>query len=229
MTASKRRDPFAHPADSWDGANDPLATIRMPEKKKRERRYEAENKTYVYRAPVGLDDEVFEIREKLKSIVAFDDTGNLRADRTTVDDVARVLVGYALDAAEKECLTFTPTKKGKMKLEWEDVEQGWEKVLPIELKKVAAKKKKIASPQVLLGYRWSEEVHAQIEVLAGKVREVETDATGRIKNNPHRYVVPIGEVVVRLLQRGISDYVNRKMRLISSQETVSQKVMGWTK
>jgi len=228
MTTSKRRNPFAQPADPWDGANDPLATIRMPEKKKRERKYEAENKACVYRIPENSQEEAQKIRANLKSIVANDESGNPRADRTTVDDVATVLMDYALTVADEEGLTFSPTRKGRMSLNWKKIEQGWASPEPIELKKVSTKEKK-ATSQMLLGYRWSSEIHARIEALAGVSCDVSLDENGRRINNPHRYQVPIGEVVVRLLQRGISDYVSRKIHLNSSQETVTQKVTGWAK
>jgi len=220
MTTSKRRNPFAQPADPWNGANDPLATIRMPEKKKRERKWEKENRAYTYGVSAQSNEAAHLIRDAILWISQHNENGELRQDRTTVDNVATVLIDYALQLAEKENLVFAPTRTGRMTIQWEEVEQGWES--PIKIGTPIRKKKTPPKKTVFLAYRWPKKYHQRIEALSGKVPDTK-------KQNPHRYKVPIGEVVVRLLQRGIDDYKARKIHLTSSQESVTQKVAGWAK
>ena len=217
---NQRRNPF-----SQQGSVEPIDLIPIAKKAKRERTWEKKHKAYSYRIPQRLRDEAIEVRESILSIASFDENGHLRMDRTTVDDVARELLSYALKKAKEETLTFAPTRTGKMKLEWKEVEQGWE--APIVLKKVEKKKKKVPSKQIVLSYRWSPKQHAEIEALAGEVRAVRRRDNGKIKNNPHRFSVPPGEVAVRLLQRSITAYKERRLLLSSSPETMAQKITGW--
>ena len=216
---NQRRNPFLQ------GNVEPIDLIPMAKKAERDRIWEKKNKAYSYRIPQRLRDEAIEIRESILSIATYDENGHLRMDRTTVDDVARELLSYALAKAKEETLTFAPTRTGKMKLEWKEAEQGWEP--PIVLKKVAKKKKSVAPKQIVLSYRWSPEQHAEIEVLAGEVHAVRLRDDGSIKNNPHRFSVPPGEIVVRLLMRAVTAYKERKMVLSTRPETAAQKVTGW--
>ena len=219
---NKRRNPFAR--SDFEG-KDPIDLIPIAKKAERDRVWEKKNKAYSYRIPQRLRDEAIAVRESILSIASFDENGHLRMDRTTVDDVAKALIASALKKAKEETLTFAPARTGKMKLEWKEAEQGWE--APIVLKKVEKKKKKAPSKQIVLSYRWSPERHAEIEALAGEVHAVRHREDGTTKNNPHRFSVPPGEVVVRLLQRAITAYKERRLVLSSSPETVSQKVTGW--
>ena len=219
---NKRRNPFAQ--FDFNG-KDPIDLIPMAKKAERDRVWEKKNKAYSYRIPQRLRSEAIEVRESVLSIATYDEKGHLRMDRTTVDDVAKALIASALKKAKEETLTFTPTRTGKMKLEWKEAEQGWE--TPIVLKKAEKKRKKTASKQIVLSYRWSPEQHAEIEALAGEVHAVRLRDNGTIRNNPHRFSVPPGEVVVRLLQRSIKAYKERTLILSSSPETVAQKVTGW--
>lgn len=219
---NKRRDPFAR--SDFEG-KDPLDLIPVAKKAQRDRTWEKKNKAYSYRIPARLTEEAIEVRESILSIAAFNEYGEQRMDRTTADDVAKNLLDFALKQAQKENLTFQPTRAGKMKLQWEEVEQSWDS--PIILKKIPPKKNKQKAKQIVVSYRWGQEFHAQIEGLAGAVREVEYREDGNIKNDPHRFSVSPGEVVVRLLQRALKVYINRKMRLTSHPKTVAQKVTGW--
>jgi hypothetical protein len=222
MAKSTRRDPFAR--SGFEG-KDPLDLIPVAKKAVRQRTWEKKNKTFSYRIPQRLQAEAIEVRESILSIAAYDEKGHLRMDQTTVDDVAKNLVAYALVKAKKENLTFSPTRQGKMKLEWEEAEQDWSP--PIVLKKVEKKKRQTPVKQMFLGYRWSLEHHAEIEVLAGSTKDVHYRDDGSIVNNPHRFSVSPGEVIVRLLQRAITAYKERRLLLSSQPETVSQKVTGW--
>ena len=216
---NQRRNPFLQ------GNVEPIDLIPMAKKAERDRVWEKKNKAYSYRIPQRLRAEAIEVRESVLSIASFDENGHLRMDRTTVDDVARELLSYALAKSKEENLTFAPTRTGKMKLEWKEAEQGWKS--PIVLKKVEKKKKKAPAKQFFLAYRWSSEQHAKIEALAGEVHAVRLRDDGSIKNNPHRFSVPPGEIVVRLLMRAVTAYKERKMVLSTRPETAAQKVTGW--
>ena len=74
----------------------------------------------------------------------------------------------------------------------------------------------------VLTYRWLEEHDQRIKSLAGK-----GPAATNHKNDPLKYAVPVGEVVVKLLQRAIDDYKNGRMRLRSQATTGRQTVSGW--
>jgi hypothetical protein len=218
------RNPFLDASKSGQ-ALEPFQTISVAQPRERDRSWESKNRPFSYRIPQRLREEAIEIRESILSIATYDEMGNPRLDRTTVDDVASAFIAYALKKAIEENLTFAPTRQGKMKLEWEEAEQGWDSV--IELKKVVKNKKQKKPKQIVLSYRWTAENHAEIEKLAGKNKPVEYRDDGSIINNPHRFSVSPGEITVRLLQRATRSYKERKLRLMTSPETVAQKVTGW--
>ena len=218
------RNPFLD-ASKLGQALEPFQTISVAQPRERDRSWESKNRAFSYRIPQRLREEAIEIRESILSIATYDEMGNPRLDRTTVDDVASAFIAYALKKAIEENLTFAPTRQGKMKLEWEEAEQGWDSV--IEFKKVVKKKKQQKPKQIFLGYRWTAKNHAEIEKLAGENRPIRFRDNGSIIPDPHRFSVPPGEVIVRLLQRAVMAYVERKLRLMTSPETVAQKVTGW--
>ena len=218
------RNPFLDASKSGQ-ALEPFQTISVAQPRERDRSWESKNRAFSYRIPQRLREEAIEVRESILSVATYDETGHPRLDRTTVDDVASAFIGYALAKAREENLTFAPTRQGKMKLEWEEAEQGWDSI--IELKKVVKKKKQRKPKQLFLGYRWIPEHHVEIEVLAGATKEIRYRDDGSVINNPHRFSVSPGEVVVRLLQRAIIAYKERKLRLMTRPETTAQKVTGW--
>ena len=217
-----RRDPFNK--SGYQGQS-PLDLIPTAKKVERIRTWEKKNKAFSYRVPQRLRNEAVEVRESILSIASFDETGELRMDRTTVDDVASALIGHALMKAKEENLSFSPSRQGKMKLEWKEAERGWD--APISLKKVEKKKNKTAAKQIVLSYRWAEGYHAEIENLAGEIQPVRHRDDGSVVNNPHRFSTPPGEIVVRLLQRSITAYKDHKLLLTTRPETAAQKVTGW--
>ncbi|MBT3322872.1 MAG: hypothetical protein HN392_11375 [Anaerolineae bacterium] len=218
---NQRRNPFG----SLDGAVEPIDLIPVARKVQRNRAWEKKNRAYSYKIPQRLRDLALEVRASILSIATYDEKGHSRMDRTTVDDVAKVLIAYSLKKAKDENLIFAPTRTGKMKLEWEEAEQGWES--PIILKKVEKKRKKGQTKQIFLAYRWAESTHSEIEKLAGVNRDVRYRDDGSAIPDPYRFLVPSGEVVVRLLQRAIKAYEARRLVLSSQPETVEQRVIGW--
>ena len=217
---NQRRNPF-----SQQGSVEPIDLIPIAKKTVRTRTWEAKNRAYSYKIPQRLRAEAIEVRESILSIATYDEKGHLRMDRTTVDDVAKALIDYASEKAREENLTFAPTRTGKMKLGWEEAEQGWES--PIVLKKVEKKKRKSELKQVFLAYRWSASIHVEIEKLAGENRAIRYRDNGFIIPDPYRFSVPPGEVVVRLLMRAITAYKERKLVLTTRPKTAAQKVTGW--
>ena len=218
------RNPFLDASKSGQ-ALEPFQTISVAQPRERDRSWESKNRAFSYRIPQRLREEAIEVRESILSVATYDETGHPRLDRTTVDDVASAFIGYALSKAREENLTFTPTRQGKMKLEWEEAEQGWAST--IELKKVVKKKNQKKPKQIFLGYRWTAENHAEIEKLAGENRPLRFREDGSIIPDPHRFSVSPGEIIVRLLQRAIVAYKERKLRLMIRPETAAQKVAGW--
>ena len=220
---AKRRDPFAnqHASD-----NDPLHNIPIAKPYKREdRSWEKANKAFSCHIPVSLEDRAIAVRDAILWISQHDENGNLRSDQTTVDDVATTLIDYALAMAAKENITFRPTAKGKMTLSWNEAEAGWNS--PIAIGEPVRKKKNVPSKTMVLSYRWTPEHQGQIEVLAGKTGEAEQKDDGTKKPNPYRFAVPIGEVIVVLLERAVSGYQSREMCLLSHPVSTAQTVDGW--
>ena len=218
------RNPFLDASKSGQ-ALEPFQTISVAQPRERDRSWESKNRAFSYRIPQRLREEAIEVRESILSVATYDETGHPRLDRTTVDDVASAFIGYALAKAREENLTFAPTRQGKMKLEWEEAEQGWTSI--IELKKVVKKKKQKKQKQIVLSYRWTAENHADVEKLAGENRPVRFRDDGSIIPDPHRFSVSPGEIIVRLLQRSIRSYKEQKLRLATRPETAAQKVSGW--
>jgi hypothetical protein len=219
------RNPFLDASKSGQ-ALEPFQTISVAQPRERDRSWESKNRAFSYRIPQRLREEAIEVRESILSVATYDEMGNPRLDRTTVDDVASAFIGYALAKASEENLTFAPTRQGKMKLEWEEAEQGWASI--IEIKKVVKKKKQKKPKQIFLGYRWTSENHAEIEKLAGENRPTRFREDGSIIPDPHRFSVSPGEIIVRLLQRAIIAYKERNLRLMTRPETAAQKVTGWS-
>ena len=215
---SERQNPFAQ------GFNSNAENERMEQafgknffvqpKPLRSRNYEKKNPATSY--PILIDDRVRAeaVEEALKAIA------EILGDRTTVSDVARLLVRYAITEYGKD-LDLVPTQSGKAALIVRKKEQGWEKPPVIELKSVRKKKTKSQeTPQKFLAYRWGDDskIDADIKALANPVSE-----------HPRRYEVSPGRVLVRLLELGIHDYIHQKIELTPQVKQVEQKVTTWSK
>ena len=182
----------------------------------RDRSWDKKHPAFSYLIPTHLIETAQKISEAINSAAEFDQDGKFRQDGTTSSDMATIFIDYAIAMSERENLTFAPTPKGKMTLGWEEAEEGWEQAkLPPPTKRKKNKKKE----RFFLAYRWTREHHEAIQNLAGN--------SGGSKHNPHRYLVPIGEVVVRLLQRALKDYKTRKMRPTFRPEVTKKMPTGW--
>ena len=207
------------------------SSVFAEEKLKRGRNFEEQNPTYARKAPLRLTEKALSVRDGVNSIVAFDVNGNLRQDRTSADDVARVLFDYAFKKiVPTGRINFSPSPEGKLKIDaWELSDRTWDDAL-IELKPSPKKKKGKSRPkQITIGYRLPPEIIEGIEKLAGENRPQRYDDQGKAIPDPHRFKVAPGEVMVVLLELAIYDYVHRKFRFKSEHQQVEQKVMTWAK
>lgn len=229
-----RRDPFAKLTDNaFEEENQRLVNMfgksfAQP-KPPRGRHFEEQNPAYSRKTPLRLTKRTLKVREDVNSIVAFDENGDPRLDRTSADGIARVLLDYALKKiVPAGRVNFSPSPEGKLKIDaWELSEKTWNDT-EIQLNPVPKKTKKDHRPrQVTIGYRLSPEIIEGIEKLAGENRPRRYDDTGKAIPDPHRFKVAPGEVMVVLLELAIYDYVHRKFRLKSGHQQVEQKVMTW--
>jgi hypothetical protein len=212
----KRRDPFAR--SNLEG-KDPIDLIPVAKKTERDRTWSKKHPTYVYLIPSILSEVAQTIKTEIKSASQYDQNGQPRLDGTTDSDMATIFIDYALTMSKRENITFFPTPKGKMTLGWEEAEAGWE---PAKLPPPKPKKNK-REKKHHLAYRWTAEHHAAIQLLAGDT------APSSNSRSPHRYTVPIGEVVVRLLQRALRDYKAQTMHPTFRPEIVQKEPTGWAK
>ncbi len=202
----------------------PLDLIPLAEpKKKRGREWEKRNRAWSYKIPRPLWDAAKQIRDDICAIAQVREDGKPREDSTTVNDVAAALMDWALCLAEQDPSFLTPLPnphpRGRlMTLAYEE----WDSQ-PMELPTPKRKSKSAGDKKdFYIAYRWPEELDRRIKVLVGK-----GPAVTNHKNDPLKYAVPVGEGVVKLLQRAIDDYKNGRMRLRSQASTVHQTVSGW--
>ena len=134
---------------------------------KRERAWERRNPSYSYLVPRHLEEKATHIRGTILALA--------EQLATTVDELARVLVEYALDKLDKGEIKIggRPNPDSRMmRLCWDDT-VGEEKQLPAPK---SSKKKKSLEPRrkLFLGYRWPDELETSIrqvapEIAAGEV------------------------------------------------------------
>jgi hypothetical protein len=159
------------------------------------------------------------------SISQFDQDGRPRADRATVDDVAGILMDWALSEMRIHPNLLVPmpnprSRKGQMTVAWE-AWQGWDKT-PVNLKEPTRRsRKKVNEKQCVLSFRWGLEVDLRIKELAG------VGTVSERQKNPLKFAIPLGEVVVSLLQVAVKGYQSRRFTLRIAAKT-STKVDGWS-
>ena len=204
----------------------PLDLIPAVRPKKRGRQWEKRNRAWSYKIPRPLWDVAKQIRDDIYAIAQFREDGKPRGDSTTVDAVATALIDWALGFAEQDPSFLSPRTnphpRGRlMTLAWEEW-NGWPRELPTPSRRTRRADKEAKDKVFVLTYRWPEELVQRIKLLAGKGLGTTNNAQ---KYNPLKYSVPVGEVVVKLLQRAIDDYKNGRMRL--QLHTVQQSISGW--
>jgi hypothetical protein len=166
-----------------------------------------------------------QLRKDILSIARFDQAGGLRTDRITVDELAGTLMDWALNEIRTNPKLLVPrpnrrSRKGQMTVTWE-VWESWDKS-PINLKAPTfPSKKKANEKQCILSFRWDPEIDQQIKELAG------VGTISESKKNPNKFAIPLGEVMVSLLQLAIDGYKARRFTLRIAAKT-SAKVEGWS-
>ena len=173
---------------------------------------------YAYLVPEELIEEGKRLREEIRSAAQFEQDGKPREDLTTASQMATIWLEYGLKKAAEENISFTPAPTGRMELTWREAEAGWE---PAVMPKPKSRKKQ-KRKRFVLAYRWTKEHHESIQRLAGDT------APGTNSRNPNRYLVPLGEVVVRLLQRASTGYKRKQLIPDYRMEVIQKRTLGWT-
>ncbi len=170
---------------------------------KRERNWEKGNPTRCYRVPRSLILKAKDLQSNVVSVA--------EEYLTTSSSMATLFMAYALAhlrAGDFVIEGRPKPERRKLTLQWTEVEQGW----PREVKPRKSKKKDnvlTQGAQIVMGYRWSEDMHTQIKAIAQQ--------TG----------VSSGEVVIYLLDYSLTAY--RAGKFIPSIEpvTIANKAVAW--
>ena len=217
-----------HPAPHQESSlsKSVLDTIRSPVKQQRGRAWEKRNRAFSYIVPTPLRSAAIQLREDILSITQYDPDGRQREDKTTVDDVAAILMDWAFHEVQNnpDLIVTRPnprSHKGQMTVAWE-AWQGWEKT-PILLKQPTRRQaRKSGQKKCVLSFRWSAEIDMRIKALAG------VNSTYECKNNPLKFAVPLGELVVILLELAVKGYRSRQFTLRIGVQTTA-RADGWSR
>jgi hypothetical protein len=187
-----RQDAFAHLKKD---AQDPVKIIPLAQEKKRDNRaWDRAHRGMSYRIPSTLHDQAKDVRASI--------LGLAHQHMTSTSSVAAALMGFSLAHVRQGKLAIEARPKAnrrKMILTWAEADEWPQQIQPA---KSAIKK---ASADVVLTYRWSEDVGTQIKALAGEE-------------------ISVGEVLVFLLHYAIEAHKQGHLRLKEEAIVVSQKV-----
>ncbi len=179
-----------------ENAQDPLGMIPPAQRKKREERvWEKENRGASYFIPAPLNEQAKDIRASILALA--------QRHMTTTSSVATALMNYSLRDVRlgKLILDARPNaNRRKMTLILEDAKE-WPQEIPQPVLKHTVKTEK----DIVLTYRWGRDVNAQIKSLADN----------------H---IPVGEVVVFLLNYALAEYRNGKCKFRETAITLAQEV-----
>jgi len=201
--------------------------LPIPAHHTRDRSWEKQNPSRSYIIPHRLREAARSLREEVLSIAQFDENGTAREDLTTVNGVASILMDWVLARAESDpsLLNLTPNPHGRghftIVLEESYTPDTSLIVLPAPDRNRDARDAN--EKDLVLTYRWTiEGIDERIRRLAGKGM-----ARSPKKGNPFTHAVPLGVVVLRLLELAISDYTHRRFRLKTKQVSISQMASSW--
>jgi len=202
-----------------------LDTIRGVQPVRHTRVWEKHNRAFSYDIPAPLHSTAAQLRDDLLSISQFDPEGRARENPPTVSQVAAILMDWALHAVQNNPGLLNPqpnrhSSKGQMTVVLETWD-SWD-ATPIALKP-PLRQKKNAKPakDCVLSFRWSQQIDQHLKELAGR----EAGCQGSNKQN--KYAIPLGELVVCLLQIAVNGYLNRKFVLRIGFSSVAS-VDGWS-
>jgi hypothetical protein len=135
-----------------------------------------------------------------------------------LDEVTLAFTEYGLTCFERGDLQFegrpdASTNRRKMKLVGWKEKAGW----PVELstkpqKKEQSQTSKVEGKIYTLAYRWrekAEELHTRLDAIA------------------EQYCLPVGEVLVRILEHSVARYMAGKMVLEKDQPAITNQVKNW--
>jgi hypothetical protein len=187
-----RQDAFAHLKKD---AQEPVKLIPLAQQQKRDNRaWDRAHRGMSYRIPFPLHEQAKDIRATI--------LGLAHQHMTSTSSVANALMGFSLAQVRQGKLAIEArpnANRKKMTLTWTEADEWPQEIQP------ARHVIKTAEADVVLTYRWGNDVGAQIKALAG----VE---------------ISVGEVVVFLLHYAIEAHKQGHLRLKEEAFVVSQKV-----
>jgi hypothetical protein len=200
-------------ADPTTDHSNTVTTIPTVQKK-RQRKWEKKNRTTSFRIPPDIAERVVDPKNGLRSVL------NVIANHEVVllDEVTLAFTEYGLTCFKRGDLTFearpdASTNRRKMKLVGWKEKAGW----PVELstkpqKKEQSQTSKVEGKIYTLAYRWrekAEELHTHLNAIA------------------EQYCLPVGEVLVRILEYSAAQYMAGKMTLEKEQPAIMNQVKNW--
>ena len=190
-----------------------VATIPTVQKKRR-RKWEKENPTTSFRVPPDIANRVIDTEHGLRNVLV----NIANHEVVLLDEVTLFFTEYGLTCFERGDLGFegrpdASTNRRKMKLTGWKESSGW----PVELsmkprKKDQGKEIKLEGKIYTLAYRWgekAEELRKRLEAIADQ------------------YCLPVGEVLVRILEHSVESYKAGRMTLEKDQPAITNQVKKW--
>lgn len=200
-------------------------TIYHMMKQGRDRSWEHKNPARAYFIPRYIWNAARQVRDDILWIAHYDENGRPREDLTTVNGVASILMGWALKRAEEDpsILKFSPNTRwrGHQLMMASNLYAGGTAQLSMPEQNI--KSGDTDKRDFVIAYRWTlPELDQRIRKLAGK-----GVAKNPKKRNPSTYAVPLGMVVICLLQLALNDYKARRFRLKTEPVSVVQMALDW--
>jgi len=177
---------------------------------KRNRKWEKDHPVLRCWVPVHVREKAREVQAAIKGLaenLSEEDKGFF----TTTGEVARVFLEFSWKDIERGRLSLTPRpnpKGRKMRLEWEEVGEGWQKVK----RAPRSKGTKSGKGNMWLGYRMTPD----------NVRLWQQ----RIQTVAQQYNLTPGEVLVRLLSHGLAAYESGRLVLRKTPVVTQWQISG---
>jgi hypothetical protein len=200
-------------ADPTTDHSNTVVTIPTVQKK-RQRKWEKKNPTTSFRIPPDIAERVVSPKNGLRTVL------NIIANHEVVllDEVTLAFTEYGLACFDRGDFTFearpdASTNRRKMKLVGWREKDGW----PVELSTKPRKKEQSQTAKgegkiYTLACRWGEkgeELHARLRAIA------------------EQYCLPIGEVLVRILEHSVARYMAGRMILEKDQPAIINQVKSY--
>ncbi|MCJ7432481.1 MAG: hypothetical protein MUO77_03245 [Anaerolineales bacterium] len=199
--------------DSTNDQSDTVATIPTVQKK-RHRKWEKKNPTTSFRIPPDIAERVVAPINGLRNILIT----IANHEVVLLDEITLFFTEYGLTCFERgdfqlEGRPDASTNRRKMKLVGWKEGDGW----PVELSTKPRKKEQSQATKVegkiyTLAYRWGVKAEAL---------QIRLDAISE------QYCLPVGEVLVRILEHSAAMYKAGKMTLEKDQPAITNQVKNW--